>query len=903
MREETRAATPSEVYPAALTEKAALHDDLLAAAEQRTRELLEQVPAIFYEEVPAVIGETHYISPQVEEILGVTPEEYIREGDWWQRHLHPDDRERVLAEYEAGLADPLAAPSSDSEYRIVRPDGRVVWLNDRETVVRDEQGTPVMVRGAMFDITAQKEAEARVQESEARYRALVEQLPLITYIWEVDPAPGDDTAYYTSPQLESILGYTVDDYDDDPEGWRQMIHPDDRERIFAAAERTETTGEPFVEEYRFLHKEDGRSVWMHDESVLLRRNAEGRPWLFQGIMYDVTDRIEAEARLKAAEEQYRTLVERMPAVTYVWDACATAEDNRNYTSPQIVDLLGYTAEEWESDPDRWQSDLHPDDRDRVLAATSRAAETGRPWVQEFRYVHRDGHAVWVHDEAALSRRDEDGRPRLFEGVMFDITDRVEADLALQESLARFRALANGAPVGIFETDPEGNCTYVNDRWCQAAGMDASAAMGVGWTAALHPDDHDRVIAEWVAAVDAGVEFRSEYRFLQPEGEVRWVVGRAVTVADVRGEATGFIGTIDDVTEQRATEEQLRLIRSAVEHTGHAVIIAELGPDDASPAVYVNPAFGAMTGFEVEELIGAPTTGFYQQDERTAEIRDRLRLGSSESVEIDLIRRDGSRFEAEGVVSPIRDASGAFSHVVAILRDMTEIREVERSLRESLEELRRTDADRRVSLAQIVEAQEQELDRMAEGIEDRSLQELTAVRMRMDTLRRNLSDPTQLGALDKLEGSVEQAVGQLRGLLSELRPRELTTEGLAGAIREYLSRTAGGITAEVVGALDVDPEPSQVATAFRIVQESLTSAIDVRGARAARVELEDARDGFAVRIVDDGMPWAAAGSTTMADRAGLAGGSCRLFAGPDGPTVELWLPLRAPILGGTPLRRS
>ena len=880
-----------------------LAQERLAVAEQRTRELVEQVPAIFYEEEAGAEGETVFVSPQIEGILGVSPAEYQRQPDWWSQHLHPDDRDRMLTGYEAGLADPTRPASFFSEYRLVRPDGRVVWLNDRETLVRDEHGAPLMVRGAMFDVTAQKETEARLQDAEARYRTLVEQLPLITYVWEVDPAPGDDPAYYTSPQIGSILGYTPEEWNADPEGWRTLIHLEDRDRIMEAAVQSERTGEPFVEEYRYVHK-DGHPVWVHDESVLLRRDTDGAPWLFQGVMYDITARIESEARLAAAEEQYRTLVERMPAVTYVWDARATAEDNHNYTSPQIERLLGFTAEEWESEPQRWQASLHPDDREGVMAVTAGAAETGEPWVQEFRYVHRDGREIWIHDEATSLSRDEAGRPRLFQGVMFDITERVETDRALQGSLARFRALAEGAPVGIFETDAVGNCTYVNGRWCEVAGIDAGAALESGWAEAIHPDDREDVFAVWTAAVAGGDEFDAHYRFVRPDGDVRWVRGRAVDVRDADGIVTGYVGTIDDVTDRRATEEELRLIRSAVEHTGHAVMISELGPGDGrAPVVYVNPAFTRMTGFGAADVMGRPAATFTETGREMAALLDGRPDAPEGILEARLIRNDGSRFTAEGVVSPIRDATGASSHVVAILRDVTEIREAERGLRESLEELRRADAERRVSLAQIVEAQEQELDRMAEGIEDRSLQQMTAVRMRMETLRRNLSDPAQLGALEKLEGSVEQAVGQLRGLLSELRPRELTTEGLEGAVHEYLHRVAPDLRTEVTGRVSQDPDPSQRATAFRIVQEAITSAVEVRGAARILVELEDGADGFVVRVVDDGASWSTVRSSTMGDRAGLAGGRCRSFDGGDGATVELWLPGRAPLAGEMPLRPS
>ncbi len=746
-----------------------LAQDRLAAAEQRAQDLVEQVPAVLYEELPGSVSVTSYVSPQIRDLLDVSPEAYIEDPNWWLDHLHPEDRDRMIEEADAYL-NHSGMTSFSADYRLVTPTGRTVWIHDRSSATLDASGRAVRVRGAMFDVTVQKLAEAQLSDAEVRYRTLVEQLPLITYIWEVDAAPGDDTAYYTSPQIEGILGYTAADYNDDPEGWREMIHPEDRDRVNAAAARSEETGEPFVEEYRYLHKTKGTPVWVHDESVLIRRTDDGRPWLFQGIIYDVTE-------------------------------------------------------------------------------------------------------------------------------------RVEADLALQSSLARFRALANDAPVGIFENSADGSCTFVNDRWCEVAGMDPAPAMGSGWTDAVHPDDRDDVLAGWAAAVAEDRDFLMEFRFVRPDGEVRWVTARAAAVKDPQGVTTGFVGTIDDMTERRATEEQLRLIRSAVEHTGRAVMVASLGQDDgsASSLVYVNPAFTRMTGYEPSEVLGRSVGVFHEPLQDLGVAGAQLRGGTEQTLEAEMIRRDGSRFTAEGVISPILDAAGTFSHVVVILRDITEIQAIERRLRENLEELRRTDESRRASLAQIVEGQEQELDRMAEGIEDSSLQHMSAVRIRMATLRRNLSDPAQLGALEKLEGSVEEAVGQLRGLVSELRPRELATEGLGGAIREFLAHT--DLRTDVVGALGQDPDQQQAATAFRVVQEVVASAHLDRAARRVRVELEDSDEGFTVRIVDDGASWTTAGPSTMRDRAGLAGGRCHLSDGDDGTTVELWLPLRAPVAGEDPLRRS
>jgi diguanylate cyclase (GGDEF)-like protein/PAS domain S-box-containing protein len=128
----------------------------LAEAEARYRSLVEQIPAIVYADDGRT---TTYVSPQIEEILGVTPEAYVADPDLWMRMIHPDDRDRVQAETEAFLR---GEGGDLADYRMVRPDGRVVWVRDRAYAVRDDQGQVVWEHGVLFDVTELKEAEARI---------------------------------------------------------------------------------------------------------------------------------------------------------------------------------------------------------------------------------------------------------------------------------------------------------------------------------------------------------------------------------------------------------------------------------------------------------------------------------------------------------------------------------------------------------------------------------------------------------------------------------------------------------------------------------------------------------------------------------------------------------------------
>ena len=138
--------------------------------------------------------------------------------------------------------------------------------------------------------------------------------------------------------------------------------------------------------------------------------------------------------LDEAEQRYRTLVEQLPLVSYLE---RLDEESAMYVSPQIVDLVGYTAEEWLADGSFFARVLHPEDRARVLAGFAAMHESGEPFECEYRLLARDGRVVWVHD-AAVVVRDEEGRSLYAQGYMIDISERKRNEAALLASEAQLR---------------------------------------------------------------------------------------------------------------------------------------------------------------------------------------------------------------------------------------------------------------------------------------------------------------------------------------------------------------------------------------------------------------------------------------------------------------------------------
>jgi PAS domain S-box-containing protein len=283
------------------------------------------------------------------------------------------------------------------------------------------------------DLVERKRMEEELLRSEARYRAIVTGSPVA--LFAVDPegvftlAEGKGLeALGLDP--DRVVGQTIfDSYHD-----ASQIVENTRRALAGQASSviSEVNGLTFETRYSPL--------WEGSEfSGVL------------GVAVDITGRVRAEENLREAEQKYRTLVEQIPAVTYI--DLADGSDTPVYTSPQIEQMLGYTPEEWLENK-LWTKCLHPDDRERVLAADERFEAGGESFSEEYRLFAKDGSVVWVLEEAVLVR-DEAGEPLYWQGVIFDITKRKEAEEQLRLSEAELRALFEAMDDVVFEIDVQG----------------------------------------------------------------------------------------------------------------------------------------------------------------------------------------------------------------------------------------------------------------------------------------------------------------------------------------------------------------------------------------------------------------------------------------------------------------
>jgi PAS domain S-box-containing protein len=297
----------------------------------------------------------------------------------------------------------------------------------------------------------------------------------------------------------------------------------------------------------------------------------------------------------------------------------------------------------------------------------------------------EGHTIWTLTTLSPIRN-EQGRIYRIVGTAVDISDRKLIEAQLRESEEKFRILVTHAPVGIFQTDPQGDCLFVNHKWSELTGLSLDRAMGKGWLDAIHSEDRERVFQEWYDAAQAKREFFLEYRFQTPQGKVNWVVGSAVAIRNRDGVVTGYFGTVTDISDRKAADEALQ--QSEARFRELAEIIDEvfyITSPGATQILYISPAYEKIWGRTCESLYQKPHSWLeaIHPDDRDRILSAFVKQlqGGRLQEEYRIIRPDGELRWISDRNFHIYDEAGQVLRYVGVATDITERKLAEIGLRE------------------------------------------------------------------------------------------------------------------------------------------------------------------------------------------------------------------------------
>lgn len=501
------------------------------------RTLVEQISAITYVDT-LVEGSAVplYVSPQVGSLLGIPQHVWLSDPKAWQRFVHPDDVEEAVARFTAGFA---AGGSFSLVYRMVHPDGRIVWIDERAAVLPTEDDHPGLLHGVMIDVTDAREAEAELRRVASLLSATLDSTA--DGVLVVDAGGAITTYNRRFVEMWGIPKDILDRHEDEAALRYAEAQLTDPQRFLAKVR--ELYAQPGHESFDELEFVDGRVFERYSIPQRIGDEVVGRVWSFR----DVSEQ-------RRTEREYRSLVDRLPAIVYVAEPGVAAP--WRYVSPRSQEILGFSPEQWTADPELWYRQIHPEDRDRVMREETTATERLGSLVSEYRMLSADGRTVWIRDEGEFLA-DPAGGPGLLRGLMHDVTsERLAAD-QLRSERERLGAVVEHIPVMLVFFDADGEVALINREAETTLGWSLEEMRTMDILAELYPDpDYRREVERTIAAQRSG-ELAGTWR----EFRIRTRDGRnLVTEWFDLGFADGAHLRIGrDVTKHRVAEEERRLL--------------------------------------------------------------------------------------------------------------------------------------------------------------------------------------------------------------------------------------------------------------------------------------------------------------------------------------------------------
>jgi len=474
-----------------------------------------------------------------------------------------------------------------------------------------------------------------------------------------------------------IFGVTRKEFDGTFNGYVQLIHPDDKERVLGIIQQTLTENKSYFIQHRVLTPA-GTVRWIeaHGEVFLDRK---GTPTKMTGTVMDITEIKARELERDDWKIRYDLLSSSAGLVVYDY-AIATGSI---IWSGSIWDVLGYSSAEM-GDINTWSELIHPDDRQQAFTKLEIAEQGLTPYEVIYRFRKKSGEYLHMHDKGFFLPN-EQGKAYRMLGVMQDISQQKRSEELIRENNIFRESIANTMPGVLFVFDLENKRNIYRNRMINLGYSDAEIkAMGYSMLPALcHPDDL-KTLPQWTDE-PFGCLKESTFRLRAKSGEWRWFMSsNTVFQKNDQGNVTQVIGILLDVTQQKEAEENLRHALTELKEseqrfrTLQTASFGGIGLHDQGYILDCNQGLCDLTGYTRDELIG--TNGLLLfAPECQADVLAKVRSGDERPYDTEAVRKDGTRIsvEVQGKNLPYKGKTIRVSE----FRDITERKKTESKILE------------------------------------------------------------------------------------------------------------------------------------------------------------------------------------------------------------------------------
>lgn len=787
--------------------EAALRD-----SELRFRSLADNIDPLSW--VADADGSIFWYSQRWYDSTGTTPEEM--EGWGWQSVHDPEWLPRVLDVWKRSIASGM--PFS-MEFPLRGADGKFRNFLTRVNPIRDETGNVVRWFGTNTDVSALREGEERLRQTQESLGLAMKGGRMGW--WSRDLATEE---VRWSPELEEMFGLEVGSFRGEEERFLHFVHPDDRSAVTDAVGVALRDGTDYSVEFRF-RREDGVERWMEGRGRATY-GPSGPVALF-GLGIDITDRKEAARRLEESEARLRLALDA--AAMGTWD-CDLVSGITKY-SDKVGPIFGKDRAPFALDLADWKGHIHPDDEPVVLASLKGLLDRDAPYKFSTRVIGSDGVTRWVDVNGAVVRG-EDGRPLRALGVIADITERRQAEDAIREGEVMMRSVLRTVVEGVVVLDPQGRVILSNPAFEELHAIDGERFQGFEHFArafdmidsqggTIAPEDGPAARAlrgERVEGIDARVRRKDT-------GAEFWAAYSAAPVTDDLGGVTAVVVTVAVITARVEAEQEARRSEQRLRRILEAATIGVVVNSPEGVFTYANAPLLQILGYSREDVADGTLTWARIQDPELKPRDDMahiqlLATGSCEPYETMLVRKNGSRVPVYMGAALVPDEGGDGVLGAAFVTDLTETKlaeaqllslneDLERRVELRTEELTRANRDLnefscsvahdlRAPLRAIVATSKI----LIQDAEDRLMEE------ERELLARQATNALRLARL------VDDLLGFARLSKADLRREEFDLSALARATGDEMARRYDGVCmVEVKDGMIANGDPSLIGYAL------------------------------------------------------------------------------------------
>ena len=478
---------------------------------------------------------------------GYTVEELNNAGGPAVMYAKSQDLRKLFKVLRKGL-------SWSGEIELKAKNGEFTETVLRADCIKDSASQPIGMMAIIADLTELKRAETALKFSQERLQLAVSGSCL--GLWDLNIATGET---YFDAQWKSMLGYAETEIENNFQGWENLLYPEDRPQVMASLNSYfEDSTDIYEIEFRMLNKA-GNWQWIMAMGKVVEYDEWGAPLRMSGTHKDISARVAAEAektQLIASLQQLAAQLQEAQKIARIGNWEFDIESGMITWSEELFRVYGRELNRPPTSEELLEQ-IHADDKERFIEVVQKAVTEGTAYDIDHRIYFPSGEIRYVNGKGQAVKNEFDLVVRLF-GTAMDITDRKTAEIALQESEQRFRAVFEQAAIGIVKVQPNGQFLNANQGFCKIVGYSELELKARNVWEISHPEDVEADVESGQRLLAGEIfNYSLEKRFVRKDGSFVWANVTVSLVRDGFGEPSYVIGVIEDISDRKLSEAILR----------------------------------------------------------------------------------------------------------------------------------------------------------------------------------------------------------------------------------------------------------------------------------------------------------------------------------------------------------